>query len=731
MPFDLQQAKAAGYSDSEIADYLGKSIGFDVSGARESGYSDQDIMGELAKGSQQTAAQPSEPSPPSDEYSEFPMERARPTLQPIAPLARSAAGAAAPYAPTAGAVVGGILGAPAAAATGPGAPAVEAGAIGLGYLAGTQLQNRLERYAQGAPQGGLGQATQETVGEIPNAAFVGMSGPVIGKATEIGLEAAAKGLDVLSRRMYEAVLKIPPRSVPKFLRDKAVKVGLEGKFAPTEGGYEKLSEAIKDANNAIATTIERDPNKRLELQVILNRIEELKAKYKGVAGREQIVDKINALRDSWVKDYMKDGSFELTGKEAQEAKLAIHRVFHQRYGKPVVNYSQEEFQTNEAIAKGIRQELTRVYPELAELNAKDSAMLELQKQLAAAVNRTRNWDIVGLVDLIGGGVGSTVGAFRDDEGSVWKGAASGLMLTRILRSPHVMSRLAFALSKASKTIKGPTISLSRWGETETTGGDVGGATALAVPSIKKTPTTDELSIDIGNRIVSESEKKIPFIPKRTQSLEPVNPSEPVAPYSYGKENWKITQIKDVEKDSQTKWKAELSEEYKAVFNGLINDVETATAGSRIRIKDPNGPGETWTAEHSTFPTWMRDEGWNRNEVLTALKKAQSGETLGVRQANIVSKATEYLDRQEYDDFVGGLANEGITKNAITEAEKDAARSYAQEIAKDHADVIRKIREGKIDPEIAQNFYKFLKEFDLTIEDLLQAEKLNTITGGLK
>lgn len=48
MSFDLEGARKAGYSDAEIADYLGKSAGFDVSGARSAGYSDAEIVKHLS-----------------------------------------------------------------------------------------------------------------------------------------------------------------------------------------------------------------------------------------------------------------------------------------------------------------------------------------------------------------------------------------------------------------------------------------------------------------------------------------------------------------------------------------------------------------------------------------------------------------------------------------------------------------------------------------------------------
>lgn len=49
MAFDVQAAKKAGYSDTEIANFLGQQSKFDVGAARKSGYSDAEIVGHLTK----------------------------------------------------------------------------------------------------------------------------------------------------------------------------------------------------------------------------------------------------------------------------------------------------------------------------------------------------------------------------------------------------------------------------------------------------------------------------------------------------------------------------------------------------------------------------------------------------------------------------------------------------------------------------------------------------------
>ena len=47
MNFDVAGARQAGYSEAEIADYLGRQRNFDVAGARQAGYSDAEILGHL------------------------------------------------------------------------------------------------------------------------------------------------------------------------------------------------------------------------------------------------------------------------------------------------------------------------------------------------------------------------------------------------------------------------------------------------------------------------------------------------------------------------------------------------------------------------------------------------------------------------------------------------------------------------------------------------------------
>jgi hypothetical protein len=48
MPFDVEAARKAGYTDAELADFLGKQAGFDTPGARKAGYADSEIIAKLS-----------------------------------------------------------------------------------------------------------------------------------------------------------------------------------------------------------------------------------------------------------------------------------------------------------------------------------------------------------------------------------------------------------------------------------------------------------------------------------------------------------------------------------------------------------------------------------------------------------------------------------------------------------------------------------------------------------
>lgn len=162
----------------------------------------------------------------------------------------------------------------------------------------------------------------------------------------------------------------------------------------------------------------------------------------------------------------------ITPKEAQKLKQGIYkRLTDSAYGE----VKGPEKEMSKAFARGIKEELVNKYPELQQLNAKDSALIELDKILEKSVNRIRNKDVMGLADY--------GGAISGAELASGPGAAVGLAMAKILRSPAVLSRLSFALKKASTKLGRPILQRAigyPLGKAAASGADVEGAINTAM-----------------------------------------------------------------------------------------------------------------------------------------------------------------------------------------------------------------------------------------------------------
>jgi len=383
--------------------------------------------------------------------------QAAPTEPQVSPLKRTAA-AAAPYARTAlemgGMLAGGALAAPAG-------PVGALAGAGLGYAAGRQAAGALETYA-GQRQGrSIPQGILEAAKDVPMGAAMEAGGAVVGLPIQKGIQALGK----LAPRLYESVAKIPPRSVPKATREKAVETALEHEIPATQKGYHKLRGMIEDTNTQIAKVIddaeEMSRNARgRNLKTGINEYEENMINTKDILSRLEGVKKwaqesypdptpINKMVDEFKYNVKRTRGAEISVKAAQKLKQGIYRrLTDAAYGE----YSVPAKEIDKNFARGIKEELLNKFPVLQNLNAKDSALIGLQNILEKTVNRTRNWDLVGLTDLAGSGVGAVAGTL-ESGGDVKRGgtgAVLGLLLARGLRSPAVMSKIAFALNRASK-----------------------------------------------------------------------------------------------------------------------------------------------------------------------------------------------------------------------------------------------------------------------------------------
>lgn len=196
MAFDAQAAKASGYSDAEIADYLAAESKFDVAGARAAGYADADIIAELSSSGkpQKPAKKTTDPSlyDKNDRLKSLALRGVREGFRQVGRTGKN--------------VAEGILGLPFLAANAGGeiinkglgavgsdyrVPQLSVGAAvdPRGYLA---PQNEVERYGDAIERGLSGAATGFSAG----AGLIGSASPV---TSGVGATLAARpGLQALS-----------------------------------------------------------------------------------------------------------------------------------------------------------------------------------------------------------------------------------------------------------------------------------------------------------------------------------------------------------------------------------------------------------------------------------------------------------------------------------------------------------------------------------------------------
>jgi len=173
---------------------------------------------------------------------------------------------------------------------------------------------------------------------------------------------------------------------------------------------------------------------------VVKRVDKLKDFYSNLPPdrAKPFLDQLNEIQSQ----YLSGG--QISPNQAQAMKRTIYQLHKKHYGE----MKTLAIEGDKAIARGLKEEIVKSNPILANLNAKDSALINLEEVLERAVNRTRNYDVIQLGDTIL----TTTGAVVAGAPGVVAGIAS-----KIFRSPSVKAAISFSLSKANR-ITGQAIS---------------------------------------------------------------------------------------------------------------------------------------------------------------------------------------------------------------------------------------------------------------------------------
>lgn len=247
--------------------------------------------------------------------------------------------------------------------------------------------------------------------EVPG--MVKQAGPAITKAR-----------DYLAQRLMQSALK-PGVADAKTMKDvRAItNTALEQKTPVSEGGLEKLQGLSADQLQRVQDIVDDYASRGYAIspQAAADRIRQIEPRFAAQVAPKSDIKDIGRVRDEFLNAH---GGMALGFDEAQAIKQGTYQQIQGQYGKA----SDAAIEAQKTIARGLREEMERIAPELAGENAKLGAMVELEGALARAVRRGGNADFTD-----GSRGGLTMGAWRKTIGN-----------------PYVKSRLALALYEGAK-----------------------------------------------------------------------------------------------------------------------------------------------------------------------------------------------------------------------------------------------------------------------------------------
>ena len=290
-------------------------------------------------------------------------------------------------------------------------------------------------------RGDYGGALSTLAGTLAAPELARGGGEIAGKAGSKVAGTAGKITDAVAEKMYQSTLKPGPRSFTPEEVESMVHTGLENKVPVSKAGVQRLDNLVSDLNDKIAAEIKAgsDQGATVNKYDVASRLTDTAEKFKTQVNPETDLGAVGEAGN----EFLRNQPNEIPASDAQALKQGTYRQLKSKaYGE----MKSATIESQKALARGMKEELAEQFPEIAGLNAKESKLLGLDDALEAAVNRTRNHNLLGLgskVLAVGGGAlaGGAEGA----------AAGTGLaILHEVLSHPAIQSRIAIGISRASK-----------------------------------------------------------------------------------------------------------------------------------------------------------------------------------------------------------------------------------------------------------------------------------------
>jgi hypothetical protein len=292
--------------------------------------------------------------------------------------------------------------------------------------------------------------------KVGQAANIGSKVAALGKAVDplnisvSAVKAVAKGgkliPQALPEKLLESALKFRPSIKPK-QRASMTKTALSHGILPTVGGLEKITEKLDTLNVGLDNIIDTATKKGVTIPkgVIFTELKKLRRDLGGVKVNAspdlKVINRIAKDLDLNMRRLKKD---RLTPRELQDLKTDAYK----RINFDVKSGSAEaaKSETARAIAKGGKESLERLDPNVKGINKDMGDLLELNTELERVVSRLDNRNLISLDTAAKVAAGAASDAAR---GGAPIGTAIGTGAA-IFGNPRVKARAALMLENLRK-----------------------------------------------------------------------------------------------------------------------------------------------------------------------------------------------------------------------------------------------------------------------------------------
>lgn len=237
------------------------------------------------------------------------------------------------------------------------------------------------------------------------------------------------------RELYQSALK-PSTTLTETQRNNVLDTGLKEEIPVSKGGQAKLGYLMDNVNQEIAAKIKAGNQQGATVNKfkVASRLQDTYDQMSNQVNPEKAQNAVGRAGNEFLRNNPNDIPLE----DAQAKKIGTYQQIKKSYGQ----LSNAATESQKALARGLKEEIATQFPEVADLNARDSRFIGLDKELERAVNRISNHQVVGI------GTPLAAAGVKAATGSTGAAAVVGIMKA-IIDDPFIKSKLAISLSKGA------------------------------------------------------------------------------------------------------------------------------------------------------------------------------------------------------------------------------------------------------------------------------------------